>query len=134
MIQNKKNIAVDYYEGSYGPTIRIDTFSIQQLIDLRGIISKLKDGIIDEFNIRNINGISITGMKDLILKRKIKKRFFHKKIKQTKDGLIFIWELTSEQWWHCEGLIDGLIDANNPGHQYLLEDEVVIEFCFMEVQ
>lgn len=128
---------IDYYQGAYKPTLRINFNSRSYLTKFKDIVTCLKDGKIQEFSFLNFEGINILGMKDLILKNHSKKFLIPQKItKISSSNLekpVFIWCLNSEEWWHCEGLIEGLIESDKIGHQYLLDEEMLIELYLTKI-
>ncbi|NSW84525.1 MAG: hypothetical protein HPY90_15065 [Syntrophothermus sp.] len=134
MLSSSKTLIIDYYQSSYGPSIMIKTNSIDHLIELKEIMSKLKHKIIPEYCLSNMANAHIMGMKDLIMKIKTKVQP-NKKITEFKDGnQILQWLININDLEYYEGLIDGLIESNKPGHQYLTNegDNVLIELSYME--
>lgn len=125
---------IDYYQGAYGPTIRFDTQSIDSLMSIMNVVSALKDCRVQQYNIRQWEGIAISGLTDLTMKVIQGERVRKVKITgNTPDGPVFIWSMTPDEWYHCEGLIDGIIQNDRPGHQYLYEDKIIIELAYREL-
>lgn len=130
------SILVDYYQGAYGPTIRIDIQEPERLRQFRGVITGLASEELRECRLHCIDGVVLTGIDDLILRKESGSKRLYREKNNPGNGPeqpVFIWELGSADWWHCEGLIDGLMEELTPGHQYLAEyDGMIIELCYME--
>ena len=51
------------------------------------------------------------------------------------NGHAFTWGNTSEDWEECVAKVDGLLEQNRPGHQYLTRedlDDALVEVCYRE--
>lgn len=130
-------ILVDYYDGAYGPTIRIDTKSMGELIRVKEILSRLV--LTDrEVDISTIDSFTLRGFESLILKRVPLESMSDKNLERTQHGnIVFEWAMTSKGWERCVGLIEGLMTHNAPAHQYLTReglDDALIELAFLEIQ
>ena len=129
------NCFMDFYIGAYGKTIRICTSSKESLMDIQNIFTRLKDGVVNEFSFRSSENVQITVMDDLIIRPSQHNKYTAhtiQKSKQTWKGLVFIWTLTQDNIEDCEGLIEGLIENGESGHQYLTKesDGVLVEIAF----
>jgi len=135
-LRNPDTIIIDYYQGAYGPTVRIDIHSMDDLIRIRNVINNIKNGKTQEFKFQSMDNAKFTNLSDLIMKLETKKRFYYHSIKveNTVTGSIILWLQTAKGWEHSEGQIDGLIENGGPGHQYLTResDEVIVELAFNE--
>src|SRR3954470_20702144 len=65
---NNDIILIDYYEGAYGPTIRIDVQSIQSLSRLKMVFLDLSELKLQEYSMDAIESIHFTNIGSLILK------------------------------------------------------------------
>lgn len=135
------SIIIDYYEGAYGPTIRIDTINLEDIVRIKNIFTNLKNKILQEINLKDIDNIQITGFYNLIIRIIPKRSYFRKQTNITKkfslsNKLYYIWALTVDACEHCEGLIEGIIMKNSFGHQYLTraEDGIIIEIAYREAR
>ena len=130
-----KRVLVDYYNGAYGPTIRIDTKSMDELIKVKELLSCL--ALTDnEGDISISDSFTLKGLESLILKRVSLANKREKDLeKSNSDNLAFEWAMSSEGWERCVGLVEGLIKHDAPAHQYLTRegfDDALIELAFME--
>lgn len=132
-------IKIDYYKGSYGPTIRIETHHIDELIQIHSVFYKLKLGLINMFSFKQMKNVIISGIEDLIIEEAANKT--NKKIgkNENNSNLVIIWSLTKDECEHCEGLVEGLIQCKSSGHQYLVEDynikeSIIIELAYNEIR
>ncbi|MDF0643090.1 MAG: hypothetical protein P0111_03595 [Nitrospira sp.] len=128
-------ILVDYYDGAYGPTIRIDTKSMEELVKVKELLSRLT--LTDkEIDISTSDLFTLKGVESLILKRVPPASNREKALERyNPDSLAFEWALASEGWERCVGLVEGLINHNSPAHQYLTRegfDDALIELAFQE--
>jgi hypothetical protein len=137
--ENKNIILLDYYEGAYGPTIRIDVQSIDTLNKVKDLflnLSKLTvHTTIDFIELPSVKAYSIN---QLLMKRTPDNQEPKKKLELVPDrsgDIVFCWAVSSDGWQLCADLVDGMLDANCPGHQYLTQegvDDAIVELAFME--
>jgi len=124
---------IDYYLGDYGKTIRIATQSKEWVIMLKEEIEELFNGnlqSVDLCKMPHINCSDSISSLDLIkVKENPKSRFFFGLIPKQRVILeqehgknIFRWLQNVEEIETLLALIDSLICAKNPGHQYLVDD------------
>jgi len=128
-------ILVDYYDGAYGPTLRIDTKSMDELIKVKELLSRM--ALTDkEVDISRSDLFTLTGLESLIMKRVPPASKQEKDLQRSDpDSLAFEWAMSSEGWERCVGLVEGLIKHNAPAHQYLTRegfDDALIELAFLE--
>jgi hypothetical protein len=134
----KTNILLDYYEGAYGPTIRIDTQSIETVTQIRDIFLELSAAKVSEVKFHEIDSIKTTNIRALTLQLVAENKDSEKSLvleKMTAEGPIFCWSRSSKGWNNCAGLLDGLLKHGRSGHQYLTEegiDDALVEMSFLE--
>jgi hypothetical protein len=130
-----ERIAVDLYDGAYGPTLRIDVGERTALQFLRDALKGMAEGTVpafdivpgDRFELSGIGGVHLAVAKD---------DGFEGLRRKTRGATpTFTWNLEKDEWRRCLALIDGLLEANGPGHQYLTtegEDDALVEVAFLE--
>lgn len=131
-------ILVDYYEGAYGPTIRLNAISIESLTQIRDFFLELAAAKVSEASFDELGSVKVIGIKALVLKfvpeSKEQKKTL-KLVQVTSEGPIFHWSRSSEGWMDCAGLVDGLLEHQGPAHQYLTNeavDDALVELAFLE--
>jgi hypothetical protein len=131
-------ILLDYYEGAYGPTIRIDVKSKDTLKKLKNLFLELAGPEEKTINMAEMNGVSTLELKKLILRRTSDSKELGKKLMPlscSSSEHAFEWVMTAREWGKAATLVDGLLDYNMPGHQYLTHegvDDILVELAFME--
>ncbi|MBL8896515.1 MAG: hypothetical protein JNM84_02755 [Planctomycetes bacterium] len=124
--------SLDYYEGAYGPTIRFAFRSLEELKALREMMRRLAAGEAREVALHELGCLSVSHLEALTLavvdvEARVSLRRW--------QGESYLWVNTREGWEICCGLVDGLIQANEPGHQYLTDegvDDALVEVCLFE--
>jgi hypothetical protein len=131
-------IVVDYYQGAYGPTIRIDIQTRENLVKLKDIFLQLAKSKKETTDLVTLKSVNATGLKQLILKVISSNQEREKKLKLEEGStgnVAFSWSMSSAGWQRCAGLMDGLLEPDRPGHQYLTEediDDALVEVAFKE--
>src|SRR4030043_782599 len=100
-MQEGKVILLDYYDGAYGPTIRIDVQSVGTLTRIKDFFLQLADSTIDKINLTEIEGVRTIGLNQFILKwvpdnQESKKRLIL--VSNAKANVIFEWTMSSKSW------------------------------------
>ena len=137
-IENKKAILLDYYEGAYGPTIRIDVQSHMALTIIKDLFLQLAESKKTMIDLVQIDSVKAIGLNALLLKGVPDNQEPDKKLvlsSHTVTGNFFEWTMSLRNWKRAAGLIDGLLEYNRPGHQYLTEeaiDDALVELAFLE--
>ena len=131
-INDHENTILDYYHGAYGHTVRIDVQSKEWLNVFKTEIIKLINNTISE--------IGVHKMKNVIILTSFELRLF--KIddnqeptvieKNENNKKVVNWIQNKSQLNKIVGLIDGLLASDNPGHQYLVEEDIIIELAYLE--
>jgi hypothetical protein len=135
-LESRTQLCIDFYSGAYGPTIRINSASIEGLCLLRGWFKKLAEESTIELAMSTAREVSLSGISDLVLRVLPASQERPKSLERT--GLTgrdpeFVWARSPEGWWDCVGLVDGLMEANSAGHQYLTTegvDDALVEASF----
>lgn len=136
---DRDTILIDYYVGAYGPTIRIDVVTENNLHKIRNLFVNFVKSPNYEIDLIKIENIKAIGIKSLLLKSIPANQKKEKKlqlVRNTENDPQFLWQMSSNNWENAVCLIQALLDdINHPGHQYLTREEIddaVIEFCFLE--
>jgi hypothetical protein len=135
---NLQRVRIDYYEGAYGHTIRIDVRIIDDLITLKSLFLGLASDNASQLNLLDLSGVTATGLQYLILEQNDSTANLGTGLKSvtTNTGEIgFIWSLPHSGWTRCGGLLQGMIDYGKPCHQYMTDearDETIVELAFGE--
>lgn len=137
-MEKRDIILLDYYDGAYGPTLRIDVQSTPSLLRIKDVFIQLAGSKELTINFTEIPFVKVIGLDQLILKRVVSDKDQEKKLKFVKNNpgeIVFCWVMAASGWELCVDLIHGILDSNHPGHQYLTEegiDDALVELAFME--
>ena len=123
---------MDCYAGAYGVTIRFDAESLDDLRTLGEAFRRLSMGETNEVALHRLEGLRVSNLEGLTIsvvgvEPDISLRLL--------NGRTYLWLNTREGWERCYGLVDGLIEYNRPGHQYLTNegiDDALVEVCLYE--
>jgi hypothetical protein len=131
------DIVVYFYQADYGPTIRIDTHSIQTVKIVKEIFQDLAMGKKTELEFNKAALVRNSNVEMLILKLvRSERRRTLRFLGATNGGPTFSWARSADGWSDCVDLIDGILQAEGKaGHQYLTNetiDDALIEFAFGE--
>ena len=135
---NGDSTLIDYYQGAYGPTIRIDIRSLETLVKFRDIFELLAKGKMSEVRLEDIKMVKLQGIRSLVLKRLPEDESDKKSLRLLSlhpEGAVFCWSMNATRWLECGELLDALVEENQPGHQYLTSegiDDALVEVAFME--
>jgi hypothetical protein len=127
-------VLLDFYDGSYGPTLRIDIPSRELLETFRGALQRLAEKRTNEMRLTDADFIRAGNVValDLVLQEQPKKQHRSKTL-QLHQGARFLWSNSADGWQHCVDLLDGFTEQ--PGHQYLTAervDDALIEVAYLE--
>lgn len=123
---------VAFFQGAYGPTIRIDVQDIEWLKLLKNALTQLISKNISVLELLNLNSVekdSISGFKIVLGKSADLSAVLNM---QSKEFPLFIWTVDSEYIDWVIGAIEYYLEHNMPGHHYLYEDTTIIELAFKE--
>jgi len=126
---------IDYYEGAYGYTIRMDIQMESWLTSLKEKIFELLRGDISSIDFSLMKDVRISGISSLELLKTDNLVFpCIRSIGIENSSISIRWLQDEEQLETLVGLIDGLLDSDKPGHQYLTneEDGILVELAFRE--
>jgi hypothetical protein len=133
---NGSDFLINFYDGAYGPTIRIDTHSIEPIEQIKSIFLKLATAETSEINFLEVTSAKAVGVKSLILRLVTEQKAGALNLTEvTDEGSVFYWLEPSDTWLEYTGLIDGILKQQRPGHQYLTNertDDAILVIAFQE--
>jgi hypothetical protein len=128
---------ISFYDGAYGPTIRIEAHSVEIIEQIRSIFLELASAGTREVELHKVEGVRTEGVKEFVLKfvpGEGEPRRTLKLVHTGSEGSVFCWSKSSEGWVECAELLDGILHQH-PGHQYLTDeaiDDALVVVAFME--
>ena len=127
---------MEYYQGAYGPTLIVLLNSPQDGMHFKSIFLELAQGNVREAKFSQTDFLRLENVKDVTLQvtAQPKEKKSLTRINDA-DEIAFNWSQTQDGWIRSVGLLDGLITADTPGHQYLTSeavDDALVEISFME--
>ena len=130
-------ILLDYYEGAYGPTIRIDVVSTDSLHKIKDVFESLSKSAGQEVNLSTIKNVKCLDLKSLLLKSTASEldNEEQKELIFDKGNKCACWKLSIKNWQKMASLTQGLLVHNKAGHQYLTRegiDDTIIELSYLE--
>ena len=137
MVSNNRSsrfVTLDFYDGAYGATLRIDIPSRELLEALKGVFQSLAQKKHHEVELAKADFVhagNVTAL-DLELEEHPKTQGRSKTL-HLEHGMKFVWNNTAAGWQYCSDLLDGF--GEQPGHQYLTTegiDDALIEAAFLE--
>ena len=125
---------VTYYQGAYGPTIRVDVQSKEWLEYLKSTVTSLIEGDITEIEVGGMDSVKFSDLKSLLLRRQDAERVSNIILDLKEDEARFVWLQSKAELVILNGLVDGLLDSKMPGHQYLTNecDGILVVLAYKE--
>jgi hypothetical protein len=126
---------IAFYVGAYGPTIRIDIQTKQDLAALRSIFEQLRRSPQDISLVAAL-AAHAEGLRELILSSVPPRAPKHVKVLAAhgSDRPTFQWFESPDTWSTCIDLLDAFHD-DEAGHQYLTPEglgDALVEFAYCE--
>ena len=135
---NGSDFLINFYEGAYGPTIRMDISSKESVEQLKNIFLDLATARANEVRLFEVVSAKVVGIKSLVLSLVTKQEEGVLSLTEiTDEGPIFHWLGSSEDWLECAELLDGILKQLQPGHQYLTNeetDDAILVVAFQEIR
>lgn len=125
-----RRLFIDFYTGAYGPTLRLETDAIEDLQALKGLFEAMaSQSVVDLFP-------SEGAVSDRVNRLTLQNQpggFRMQAATGAGNAHSFVWSESAEGWLDAAGLIDGMLSARGPGHQYLTPEEpVLVVVAFQE--
>jgi hypothetical protein len=125
-----------YYVGAYGPTIRLDTQTLDELVAVRQLFGRLALGEVLQDDLCKALACHVDAVQSLVVHCAPEHLSKALELKGNgSNGPIFSWKNTSDDWLECEEKVEALISSGSPGHQYLTHegiDDALVEVCYKE--
>lgn len=120
-----------YYQGADGPTIRIDARAKEWLGYFKKCICLLIKGDALEISINYLDHVKLDNIETFKLVKVSCRKYSNIIVSNN----CVIWSRDVEALITIAGLVDGLIDGEGPGHQYLdgMDDKVSIVLAINEI-
>jgi hypothetical protein len=136
MNNSENRVLVEYYQGACGPSLIVLLNSPQEGLQFKSIFSELAKGKVREAKFSQADFLRLENLLDVTLQvtAQAKEKKSLTRINDA-DEITFNWSQTQDGWMRSVGLLDGLITADTPGHQYLTSeavDDALVEVSFME--
>lgn len=128
----RTRIGVELYAGGYGPTIRISASEPDDLLRLLDLFSRLGSGLLGECELCEWLGVRPSGLARVDMA--VAGREFGKSLSSTRAGN-FVWSRSPSGWEWCADQIEGLVEHDEPAHQYLTAegvDDALVEVSYRE--
>lgn len=125
-------ITISFYDGFDGPTIRIDTATVNNVRKIKQIFQRLADNELEDFDLLSLSDLVADNIAGLTLTRVETER--NQTVHQV-DGHHFVWARDSEGWHDSAWLVSGILANQHPGHQYVsdgLKDDVLVMIAYRE--
>jgi hypothetical protein len=127
-----KDLEIDYYQSAYGATLRLATDEIDDLRTLNAIFRNVRGG--GAIDLGSWPGTRSENVKSILLRNSVGRS--QMKRADTVSGMeSFEWAQDGEGWLESAELIEGMVDASSPGHQYLTREgpgDILVEVAFQE--
>lgn len=134
-------ILIDYYQGAYGPTMRIELKSPGSLVELQRLFGELAVQRRLTVTLRDadvLQGLKIRMLRMKALCLTVLEYAEPMKVlrrETTKAGLVFHWSRSALGWAEVAELLDPMCEHQSPAHQYLTRegvDDALVELAFLE--
>jgi len=123
-----------YYVGAYGPTIRIDSQSLEDLATVGQLFRQLASGDVHAADFGQVLGCRLDSIGSLLVRAVKRRPSKALELRYYNGGRpVFAWINTGEEWLEEAEKVDVLAAADSPGHQYLTRegvDDALVELCF----
>jgi hypothetical protein len=131
-----RRLLLGYYVGAYGPTIRIDAQSLEDLVAVGQLFRRLAAGAVQEADFGEALGCRLDSIGSLIVKLVESRPSKALELLYYSAGQpAFLWSNTREEWLEQAERVDVLAANDDPGHHYLTQegvDDALVELCFRE--
>ena len=131
-MRNTNTTIVDFYQGAYGPTIRIDIQDPNWFRFFKDSISLLERKIINDLDLLKLEGVEQDEISGLKLEWGSKSSLSMIAPVQSGDYPSFLWIVNADDLKNIVNAIDRFMRSDKPGHYYLYDDDFLIELAYKE--
>ncbi|MGC4113666.1 MAG: response regulator [Myxococcales bacterium] len=128
-------LSIDFYQGAYGPTLRLATGSASALLRLRDTFARLGVAATHEVAVRGLPWVRLApSVADvaLVLERS-EKPLRLDLVVEDRTGVVSIrWHGRAEDWLERAELLDPLLEEICSGHQHIQGYDALVEVAFRE--
>jgi len=129
-------MTIAFYEGAYGPTIRLDAKTADELMLLCRLFGKLVVGDVVQADLYKALACHSEGIQSLIVESTPERPAKALELRgHGPEGAIFCWANTAEGWLELAERLDAILLVGIPGSRYLTRegiDDAVVELCYRE--
>ena len=127
-------VQLGFYDGAYGPTLRIDIPSRKLLEALKTVFQNLAEEKATRTDLTKTDFVRPGNVSRLVLVfQEQTKKLARSKALTLHRGTEFVWTNSADGWQYCVDLLSGF--GEQLGHQYLTAegiDDALIEAAFLE--
>lgn len=129
-------MTLSLYDGAYGPTLRIDTHSDEELRSILAVFESLSSGATERVDFLKVIAPSVEGLSSLLLLRSTKSqdKVLVEACRESQQRDL-TWSGNEEYWLDCLDMARVLLKKEKPAHQYLTSegvDDALVELCHLE--
>ena len=133
---DRRRLHIAYYEGAYGPTLRIEAntrFLVERFAQSLALLAQSRVRQIDLVEATHARTTDV-GAVDLFL-AETRERLGLYRVNGPETNPRLAWFNTSTGWQSCLELVEPFLESFEPGHAYLTNetsDDVLVEFTYGE--
>lgn len=127
-----------FYHGAFGPTIRIDVVTRNDLARLQSVFVKAACSNTGIIHLAKVLHVKVTHLNAFDLRTSCEEDPSRKQIQRvggTHTEPALCWTRNPAGWQEVAGLVEGMLDYGQPCHQYAGkrgQDDAVVEIAFLE--
>ena len=131
-MRETKTTIIDFYQGAYGPTIRIDVQDVEWLRMFKKALSQLTSKSTSELDLLSLNGVEKDEINGFKIAMGSSTDLYMFSNEQSERYSSFLWTINTEYLRRIFGAIDCFLESDKAGHYYLYEDEIDVELAYKE--
>ncbi len=132
-MRNSNTTIIDFYDGAYGPTIRVDVQAPAWLTLLKNLLIQIKNKKIAELDLLSLEGVEPYSISGLKLNLGLTSSLSLLSPVKSEKYASFQWTVGDEDIEFMISAINRLIHNNEPGHYYFNEQgDFLVELAYKE--